>query len=116
MAEQTVIVAPSYKERIITLMQTVPELTYVQQTILDCVLNFDGQLQRSEIAKLLHGSDSGRIAGLHGDRYFGRLARITRKSLMHHVDVLLQQQYLEQDGFDRVLLAERGRAFFTNRQ
>ncbi len=97
-------------------MQTVPELTYVQQTILDCVQNFDGKLQRSEIAKLLVGSESGRIAGMQGERFFGRLSRIKRKSLMHHLDVLIQQKYLEQDGFDRVMMAERGRDFFAKRQ
>lgn len=93
-----------------------PELTYVQQTILDCVQNLDGKLQRSEVAKLLQGSESGRIAGLQGERFFGRLARIKRKSLMHHIDVLLQQKYLEQDGFRRVMMADRGRDFFAQRQ
>lgn len=96
-------------------MQTVPELTYIQQTILDCVRQFEGQLQRSETAKLLFGSESIRVETLRQSTYFGRLSRVKRKSLMHHIDVLLQQQYVEQNGFGRLLLAERGEVFFRKK-
>ncbi len=95
----------------------VPEITYIQQTILDCVQNLDGQLQPSEAAKLLGGSKSARMASeIKEGKFFGRLSRVTVKSLRHHVNVLIQQKYLEQDGFGRVLLAERGREFFAKRQ
>lgn len=90
----------------------VPELSYVQQTVLDCVREFEGKLQRSEVAKLLAGSDSVRVEAWRGSGFFGRLSRLSRRSLLHHVDVLLQQQYLDQDPFGHLYLTPRGRAFF----
>ena len=77
-------------------------LSSIQTTIRQCVLAFNGQLKRSEIAKLLAGSASQRIEGLQSSDYFGRLSAHKRKSIMHHLDVLIQQGLLEMDVYDRV--------------
>lgn len=78
-------------------------LTAVQRTILDCVQTSPGVFNRSELAKLLAGSRSGRLEGLIGHPYYGRLAGRGRKTITFDIDVLLQQGYLQVDGRDHIV-------------
>ncbi|MGB1251792.1 MAG: RQC domain-containing protein [Candidatus Promineifilaceae bacterium] len=78
----------------------------MQHTIYYCAHTFSGKLNRSEIAKLLQGSASQRIEKLQSSVYFGRLADQTRKSIMHHLNVLIQQGLLETDVYGRVSISE----------
>lgn len=81
-----------------------PTLSAVQRTIVECVAALDEPLPRSTLAKLLVGSHSARAAALSQHPYFGRLADRTRKSIVYDVDILLQQQVLALDGFERVVM------------
>lgn len=79
-------------------------LTPIQLTIVDAVRQLSGELPRSAVAKLLVGSESMRTLHLKGSPFFGRLARHTRKSVMHNLDVLIQQGILALDHYDRVII------------
>jgi len=79
-------------------------LTTLQITVRQCVHAYDGQLKRSEIAKLLIGSHSQRIDSLQRSEFFGRLSTHKRKTIMHNLDVLIQQGLLALDAYDHVTL------------
>lgn len=80
-----------------------PQLTEIQQIILDCVHANSGQFSRSGLAKLLAGSTSKRTEHVRDHPYFGRLSQFGRKQLTHDIEVLLQQGLLEFDRFERII-------------
>ena len=80
-------------------------LSPIQLTLRKCVYAFNGTLRRSEIAKLLIGSKSVRIDGLQESEFFGQLPNHTRKSIIHHLDILTQQGLLHVDVNGRVSIA-----------
>lgn len=77
--------------------------TRTQQLILACVEAHSGQFLRSEIAKLLVGSHSIRIAPHKEDPFYGRLAEYSRKMLLYDIDILLQQGYLHLDANQKMV-------------
>jgi hypothetical protein len=79
--------------------------TLLQQTILDGVRAEPGRFSRSELAKLLVGSKSTRIASLSEHPAFGRLAGHGRKAITIEIDILLQQNYLALDGGRKLILS-----------
>lgn len=80
-----------------------PQLTEVQQIILDCVHANPGRFSRSGLAKLLAGSTSKRTEHVREHPYFGCLSQFGRKQLTHDIEVLLQQGFLELDRFEHVI-------------
>lgn len=68
-----------------------------QQIILACVQRQPAVFNRSELAKLLVGSPSVRVAAHSGDPDYGRLADHGRKAVTFEIDILLQQHYLSLD-------------------
>jgi uncharacterized protein YpbB len=83
-----------------------PQLTEIQQIILDCVRANPGQFSRSGLAKLLTGSTSKRTEHVRDHCYFGRLSQFGRKQLTHDIEVLLQQGFLKLDRFEHVIPAD----------
>jgi hypothetical protein len=83
------------------------KLTLTQLTILDCVREHANQFSRHEIAKLLAGTRSTRLQHLQKNPYFGRLDKQKRRILQQDVDILVQQHFLEEDGYRKVYLGER---------
>jgi hypothetical protein len=86
--------------------QTAVLLTPIQQTILNCVRRQPGRFSRSGLAKLLAGSRTKRLGEMQVLPDYGRLAPYNRKMITGQIDVLLQQGWLELDGFANVILAE----------
>ena len=82
------------------------ELNAPQEVIIDCVRNLTTPLQRSTLAKLLAGSRSTRVAGFEGSAFFGRLSHLPRKSILHYIDTLTQQHYLELDSHQNIVTAK----------
>lgn len=76
------------------------QLTPLQQTILSAVRYYPGRFTRSGLAKMLVGTKSSPDADLPE---FGSFATRSRKSVTYDIDVLLQQGYLEMDGYQRLI-------------
>ena len=83
------------------------ELEYIQRLIVDCVRDNPGRLNRSELAKLLVGSNSLSMDEWKGNGWNGRLRGMTRKSVTEDVDILLQQGYLALDSQRHVIVGEK---------
>jgi hypothetical protein len=71
------------------------QLVPLQQAILNIVGKYPGQFSRSGLAKMLVGAKSWQERDFPE---YGRFAQYRRKEIGFHVDVLLQQGYLEMDG------------------
>lgn len=82
------------------------QLPLTHQVILACVQDHKGLFTRSELAKILVGSDSTRISDWSGLAEFGRLADKSRKTVTFEIDILLQQKYLALDRYNNVIPAE----------
>lgn len=80
-----------------------------QQVIMDCVRNLPDPLPRSTVAKLLAGSRSTRVAGMEDSVFFGRLSQLRRKSILHYIDTLVQQGFLDTDGHGNLIYASARR-------
>jgi hypothetical protein len=78
-------------------------LTPAQQIILFAVRRLPGQLGRSEMAKLLAGSKSKRLAGWYDSPHYGRLSDYTRHELTAQLDILLQQRLLAVDSYQKLI-------------
>lgn len=78
-------------------------LTQTQQIILECAASAPGQFTRSGLAKLLAGSKSERLGDVADHPFYGRFRDRSRKQIVYDVDVLLQQQYLALDPWQRVI-------------
>ena len=83
------------------------KLTTTQLIILDCVREFPSQFSRHELAKLLAGTRSTRLAHLKNHTYFSRLDKYKRRTVQQDVDILVQQHFMEEDGYRKVHLGER---------
>ena len=83
------------------------KLTATQLVILDCVRVHPRQFSRHELAKLLAGTQSTRLVHLQENPFFARLNKQKRRVLQQDVDILVQQQFLEEDGYRKVYLGER---------
>lgn len=79
------------------------ELTVPQQTIVECVRNLDHPLPRSTVAKLLAGSRSTRVEAYLEWEFFGRLTHLTRKSILHYTDTLIQQGFISHDAYGNLI-------------
>ena len=90
-------------------MQQIPfeQLSSEQQIILKCVGDLPGTFSRSEVAKLLAGSGSARIAEFADNPFFGRLIDHGRKVITFEVDILLQQGYLAMDTGNKLILGSQ---------
>lgn len=77
--------------------------TVVEQHILHCVRQNPNQFSRSELAKLLVGSRSSRIADETDNQFYGRLADRSRKSVLAEIDSLIQQGFLALDEHRNVI-------------
>ena len=84
---------------------TQPELTPLQQVVLDAVRRYPGQFSRSGLAKMLVGARSWEDASYPE---YGHLAGYRRKDVAYQVDILLQQGFLTLDGRERLILALSG--------
>lgn len=80
------------------------QLPPLHQLILETVEANPGKLTRSELAKLLVGSRSTRVAEFDNHPAFGRLAGHGRKAVTLEIDILLQQKYLELDSASRLVI------------
>jgi len=83
------------------------QLSPEQQLILSCVGELSGTLSRSEVAKLLTGSGSTRIAEFADNPFFGRLVDCGRKDITFEIDILLQQGYLALDTGNKLILGSQ---------
>ncbi len=79
------------------------QLPPLHQLILETIAISPGQFTRSELAKLLVGSGSTRVAEFDDHPAFGRLAGYGRKAVTLEIDILLQQKYLDLDSIDRLI-------------
>lgn len=79
----------------------------IQQTILDCIAQYPALMPRSGWAKLLVGSSSMRVEEWQNNDYFGRFSTHKRKSIMHHIDILIQQGHLDLDWQQHLIPVER---------
>lgn len=86
---------------------SIDDLTPRQLIILACVSAQPGRYSRSELAKLLVGSQSSRAAELAEHPNYGRLAGCGRKEITFEIDTLLQQHYLALDHRHKVIPAPR---------
>ncbi len=75
----------------------------MHQVIVACANQHPGLITRSELAKLLVGSKSGRISDYSNLPEFGRLAGYSRKAITFEIDILLQQKYLAFNGRKKVI-------------
>ena len=75
------------------------QLTPAQQIILFAVRHLPGQLGRTEMAKLLAGSKSSRLAAWQSSPHYGRLSDYTRHELTAQPDILLEQNLLAVDNY-----------------
>lgn len=74
----------------------------LHQLILETVAANSGELTRSELAKLLVGSRSTRVAEFEDHPAFGRLTGYGRKAVTLEIDILLQQKFLRLDSANRL--------------
>lgn len=72
-------------------------LSYIQRVVLAFLQEHTTPLKRSEIAKILIGSQSIRTADFRESDYFGRLAKFKRKTILQDVDILVEQGFLRVD-------------------
>ena len=72
-------------------------LDAVQIVVLESVQADPGRFSRSQLAKLLVGSRSGRMAELSEHLDYGRLAGHGRKEVTCEIDILIQHGYLSLD-------------------
>lgn len=70
------------------------DLSPIQSVILGFVRDHPVALKRSEIAKVLVGSQSVRTADFQETDYFGRLSQFKRKTILQDVDILIEQGFL----------------------
>ena len=85
-----------------------PELTALQQVILDAVRRYPGQFSRSGLAKMLVGARSWEDASYPE---YGHLAGYRRKDVAYQVDILCQQGFIALDGRERLIPSPQGRQF-----
>ena len=83
------------------------ELTVPQQTIVECVRNLDKPLPRSAVAKLLAGSRSTRVEAYVGWSFFGRLSHLSRKSILHYTDTVIQQGFIDLDTYGNLIVKNK---------
>ena len=88
---------------------TSSDLAYIQRLIVACVRDNPGRLNRTELAKLLAGSQALEMKKWAGNRWNGRLHGLTRKSITEDVDILLQQGYLTLDSREQAVVVEMGK-------
>jgi hypothetical protein len=79
---------------------SVPQLTSLQQAIINVVLKYPGQFSRSGLTKMLVGAKSWQDADFPE---YGRLSKYRRKDVGYQIEILLQQHYLRLDAHDRLL-------------
>jgi hypothetical protein len=83
-------------------------LTPLQQKILEVVREEPGRFSRSELAKLLVGSKSARLASLSEHPHYGRLAGHGRKAITFEIDIFIQQNYLALEGGQKLVPPSTG--------
>lgn len=79
------------------------DVTATQQIIIRCVADRPGTFRPSELAKLLVGSGSARVAAWRDHPAYGRLADHGRKEVGGAIDSLVQQGHLTLDHRRRLI-------------
>ena len=73
------------------------DLSPIQSVILGFVRDSSISVKRSEIAKILVGSQSVRTVDFQQSEWFGRLSQFKRKTILQDVDILVEQGFLSID-------------------
>jgi hypothetical protein len=79
---------------------SVPQLTSLQQAIINVVLKYPGQFSRSGLAKMLVGAKSWQDTNFPE---YGRFSSHRRKDVGYQIEILLQQHYLRLDAYERLV-------------